>query len=111
MRLCGKCGERPARDGEGDCLLCHAAGMRAFRKTHALTKEQRRRSNCRAYTRMLVKRGKIIPQPCWCGKKAERHHPDYSNPRLVEWLCKKHHRAEHRRMFHEEKSHNVLTLT
>ena len=38
----------------------------------------------------------VIPQPCWeCGEKAEAHHPDYSRPLDVVWLCKKHHREVH----------------
>ncbi len=38
----------------------------------------------------------VIPQPCWeCGKKAEAHHPDYSRPLDVVWLCKKHHLEVH----------------
>lgn len=38
----------------------------------------------------------VIPQQCWeCGKKAEAHHPDYSRPLDVVWLCKKHHREVH----------------
>lgn len=38
----------------------------------------------------------VKPQPCWvCGKKAEAHHPDYSRPLDVVWLCKQHHREVH----------------
>lgn len=38
----------------------------------------------------------ITRQPCWvCGKKAEAHHPDYSRPLDVVWLCKKHHQEVH----------------
>jgi hypothetical protein len=38
----------------------------------------------------------ITRQPCWvCGEKAEAHHPDYSRPLDVVWLCKKHHKEVH----------------
>jgi hypothetical protein len=38
----------------------------------------------------------ITRQPCWvCGKKAEAHHPDYSRPLDVVWLCKEHHQEVH----------------
>ena len=48
-------------------------------------------------TRSAIRRGLIQPQPCAvCGDpKAEAHHPDYDRPLLVEWLCRKHHKAAH----------------
>jgi hypothetical protein len=38
--------------------------------------------------------------PCEvCGSPfAEAHHPDYDRPMLVNWYCRKHHQAEHRRL-------------
>lgn len=46
-----------------------------------------------------VKIGHIIKKPCEvCGEKAVAHHPDYSKPLEVKWLCKIHHRAEHERI-------------
>ena len=42
-------------------------------------------------------RGKLIPQPCKCGAtKVEMHHPDYSKPLLVEWLCRPCHLDHHK---------------
>lgn len=40
-----------------------------------------------------VKRGEIKRQPCFvCGKlKTQGHHPDYSSPLDVVWLCTSHH--------------------
>ena len=43
-----------------------------------------------------VKYGKVQKQPCWvCGTNAEAHHPDYSRPLDVVWLCSSHHRETH----------------
>lgn len=43
---------------------------------------------------------RLTPQPCFvCGEKADAHHPDYSAPLAVSWLCRPHHaqlHAEHR---------------
>ncbi len=45
------------------------------------------------------KTGVISRQNCEdCGsEKAEAHHPDYSHPLLVEWLCHRCHMTRHRR--------------
>jgi hypothetical protein len=39
----------------------------------------------------------LTPQPCEkCeNPKSERHHDDYSKPKEVRWLCKKHHMEQH----------------
>lgn len=44
-----------------------------------------------------VAAGKIIRKPCSvCGAvPAEGHHPDYSKPYEVEFLCRQHHREVH----------------
>lgn len=45
-----------------------------------------------------VRHGTIQKQPCHCGAtKVEAHHPDYSKPLEVEWLCRKHHVERHPR--------------
>ena len=48
----------------------------------------------------LVERGIIQRQPCAkCGDmKSQAHHPDYSKPLEVVWLCQAHHSEEHRRL-------------
>ena len=48
----------------------------------------------------MIKKGKIKRGECSiCGKnKAEAHHPDYSKPRDIVWLCKLHHTKEHLRL-------------
>ena len=40
--------------------------------------------------------GRLQKQPCWiCGATAQAHHPDYSRPMDVVWLCATHHRQAH----------------
>jgi len=53
-----------------------------------------------AALRSAVKRGLVERQPCKvCGSlDADAHHADYSKPADVVWLCRLHHKAEHRRM-------------
>lgn len=44
-----------------------------------------------------VKTGKLVKTPCEvCGEvRVEGHHPDYSKPLNVVWLCRKHHQEIH----------------
>jgi hypothetical protein len=85
MPLCSKCGEKEPRAGGRYCAGCHAAKMREWRRTHPLL------------GRVLQERGHLVPTPCPCGATdVQRHHPDYSNPRLVQYLCEACHRKEHR---------------
>lgn len=39
-----------------------------------------------------VRDGRLIKQLCWCGAvRVDAHHPSYTKPLEVIWLCKKHH--------------------
>ena len=52
--------------------------------------------SARSKTFTAIKNGTIKILPCLiCGDKAEAHHPDYSRPLDVMWLCKPHHRETH----------------
>lgn len=43
-----------------------------------------------------LRSGKLQALPCWvCGGEAEAHHPSYSMPLDVIWLCRQHHREAH----------------
>ena len=43
-----------------------------------------------------IRDGKLQKLPCFiCGNKAEAHHPDYTRPLDVIWLCNQHHREVH----------------
>lgn len=47
--------------------------------------------------RDAVRKGKVKPKPCAeCGNpKSHGHHPDYSKPLKVIWLCVRHHARLH----------------
>ena len=48
------------------------------------------------------RRGEVVPEVCaWPGcfrTDTEAHHPDYSRPLDVKWFCRRHHKAEHKRI-------------
>ncbi len=49
--------------------------------------------------RNAVRKKIIRRQPCGvCGLRAEGHHPDYTKPLKVVWLCQKHHKELHRKL-------------
>jgi hypothetical protein len=96
--LCGKCKLEDRVPGQAWCRPCRNAYMRANRPKHSeLSDENRRKANTRSYTNVLLGRGKLAQAPCEnCGSpEAEKHHPDYENPRLVKWLCVECHRSLH----------------
>lgn len=51
------------------------------------------------YVEAAKRTGFLTPLPCEiCGcEKAEAHHPDYTRPGLVQWLCRGHHNQLHAR--------------
>ena len=60
-----------------------------------------------------IKKGVIERDTCIvCNSAAHAHHPDYSKPLDIIWLCAKHHRDEHRRVGYGHKLglSNELTL-
>jgi len=59
------------------------------------------KANCRMIVQRAVESGALVrPETCSkCGDatKVEGHHPDYSKPLMVEWLCRKCHAFVHRK--------------
>ena len=111
--LC-KCGNL-RREGQHNCLECHAAVMRAFRKITPLTPEQRKKDNCRSYAGVYLRRGKLVKQPCLeCGNlDSQMHHEDYNKPLEIMWLCRKCHLMRHVEQLRcssvvEQQTHNLL---
>lgn len=74
--------------------------------SQAILKEQNRRyklnnpekTRVRRLVYKAVKSGRLKRLPCGiCGNtKSEAHHADYTQPFLIEWLCRKHHMELHR---------------
>lgn len=80
------------------CKKCHAEYMRQTRPKYSeLTEEQKKKSNARSYANAYQRRGKIRRSACSkCqASLAQKHHPDYSNPLFVVWLCRSCHMQEH----------------
>ena len=56
-----------------------------------------------------IRDGKVNKLPCFiCGDKiVEGHHPDYSRPLEVVWLCTKHHSQVHKEFWQMERNRKV----
>ena len=75
------------------------------RKRKILTYQRRRRARspekykARQAVESALRSGALKRLPCEeCGsEKVEAHHPDYSKPLLVRWLCRKHHLFVHKK--------------
>ena len=72
-------------------------GKLALRKTHKnYVKNYPLRYAAHIITGNAIRDGKLVRQPCFiCGGKSEAHHPDYSRPLDVVWLCDFHHKQAH----------------
>jgi len=55
------------------------------------------KTNAQKIAYCAIRDGNLVRQPCIeCGDlKVEAHHPDYSKPLEVIWLCRSHHRILH----------------
>lgn len=73
--------------------ISHQKALRTYQEAHP------DRQKARIKLGNALKRGKIKPWPVCavpeCDQKPEAHHPDYSAPLSVVWLCKRHHTAAH----------------
>ncbi len=89
----------------------HKQYLKQYRQTKACKEANRRgheryrateagqiKNKAREKTRTALRSGKLERLPCEvCGStdKVESHHPDYSKPLEVLWLCKEHHAQAH----------------
>ena len=95
MANCSGCGVEHYRKNQRYCLACHAATMRSWRKNHPGAYDHVK-DNARSYANSYKRRGKLIPEACACGSEiVEMHHPDYSNPLAVIWMCRPCHLEHH----------------
>lgn len=96
---CSVCRKPHKRLKQRYCLACSAAYNRKWRKTHPLTKAQKVKDNARSYAAAYQRRGILRRRPCQkCGDgNSEKHHPDYSRPLHVIWLCRRCHIDLHQR--------------
>jgi hypothetical protein len=72
-----------------------AAAARAARSWEARNPEK---LSAQKKARDHLARGKIERKGCEvCGQRAEMHHEDYSQPLVVRWFCRQHHKDIHAR--------------
>lgn len=82
-----------ARKDYAQTISGKAAHARALTKQRLTNPEKTKARNA---VSNALRDGRLRSQPCWCcGQKAEAHHPDYSRPLDVVWLCQPHHKQAH----------------
>lgn len=99
-----------AYDRERGSLAHRVQARAAYQKTEAFRLAHDRASRryagkhpdrytARNVLNAAVRDGKVNPWPVCampeCSDKPEAHHPDYSAPLLVVWLCSAHHKQAH----------------
>lgn len=74
----------------------HAAYTRKWRKANPGAYD-RNKDISRSIAGVNKRRGRLIPESCWCGAtEVEMHHWDYSKPLDVLWICRPCHLELHR---------------
>ena len=73
----------------------HKDKMREYHKKYS--NENRIVKNAQQLSYNALKKGKIKKLPCAvCGShESQKHHPDYSKPLDIIWLCSRHHMRLH----------------
>lgn len=72
---------------------CQRRRYRVYRKVNEARKFK---DKVRSITRQIIKEAKKCSIEN-CTTTGERHHPDYSQPEKIVWLCRKHHAQLHRK--------------
>ena len=91
--------QHPGFSVEGNRKHRKANAQRLYLEHLARIRREPEKTKARKAVRRALESGRLVRQACGrCGNhKAEAHHPDYSKPLEIEWLCRKCHAAEHRR--------------
>jgi hypothetical protein len=97
-RRCTRCRRRPVAPGHTRCRPCKNRSWAERRPAYSeLSQRERRHQIARAYANVYQRMGKLKPKPRkvrGCRRRPEKHHPDYSKPLHVEWVCRPHHMNE-----------------
>ena len=75
------------------CRACFAA----YHRNHYSQPHEIHKRNARKTANLRLTKGILIKEPCrLCGnQEAEKHHPNYTEPQNIVWLCKKCHTDMH----------------
>lgn len=96
-----------ARESYQKTIAFAESHQKACRKYKELTPDRRA---AQLAVGRAIRSGRLHPLPCFCcGKKSEAHHPDYSSPLDVVWLCPTHHKQAH--AIAKETNHTQRPLT
>ena len=109
IKVCRYCGSSrptydfgPRKGGRNGlksyCKQCEATRRRDYRATMSCRGTKTDKQNAYREYRAAIKSGELQRGPCSvCGTtvNVHGHHPDYSKPLDVVWLCSKHHCEEH----------------
>jgi len=82
------------RHNNKDKVLANQKKYREKIKLAVRLWRKRNPQKVKAHSKVFIelRAGRLKKLPCFCGEvKSEAHHPDYTKPLMVEWLCKKHH--------------------
>lgn len=91
--LCSLCSANESATGSTYCLECDRLFSGTLRKQRS--EEERKRHNARTYANVYERRGQLAKrlecEVCGTTEGVEKHHPDYSQPLVVVYVCKAHH--------------------
>lgn len=70
---------------------------RKYQLSYSKLPEVRIKNKAKRTTRTALENGSLKKMPCEVckSKESQAHHPDYSRPLYVIWLCRKHHEELH----------------
>lgn len=100
--FCNACGNST----QNNAIIRHMASFRVSQAKHKQShvKKYPMRQRVRNFLSWAIASGRVTPEPCWhCGDhKSEGHHPDYSKPKEVQWLCKICHAVQDKLLRHQK---------